>query len=79
MFNFPELWNTRDYMFFASREEVDACRGQVEFRSVVCCDQVVYDMCTDIMAADNFLPPNTFDEAELLYKHLRSKLVVADA
>ncbi|WAR13237.1 hypothetical protein MAR_027417 [Mya arenaria] len=66
MFNFPELWNIRDYMSFASREEVDACRGQVEFRSTVCCDPVVYDMCSYIMAADNCLPPNTFDEAELV-------------
>ncbi|WAR24268.1 hypothetical protein MAR_037937 [Mya arenaria] len=79
MFNFPELWNTRDYTSFASREEVDACRGQVEFRSTVCCDPVVCDMCTYIMAADNCLPPNTFDEAERLYKHLRSKIVVAGA
>ncbi len=60
MFQFPGLWNTRNYICAVSQNDKDAFH---EFRSLVCCDPDVYEMCIGIMAEDNIVPPNCANEA----------------
>lgn len=74
MFDHPSLFNTRDYLCPVSREDINACRDQVEFRTSICCNANVYDVFIDIMAENSLLPPITADEAVVLYRRLRTSI-----
>ncbi len=74
MFNHPSLWNSRDYLCPVSRVDIDACRAEVEPRSLICCDDNVYDMCINIMRGNNLVPPFNADEAVILYRRLRANI-----
>jgi hypothetical protein len=74
MFNHPELWGSRDYMCDVSQDDLTAAQTHVIFRTPVCCDPVVYDMCISVMVEDGLSLPNSTDEAVILFIQLRRRI-----
>jgi len=60
MYYVPALWGTSDQLCSVSDDEVEVCRTEAEFRSMIPCDSDVYDMCIDIISRNNLeLPIDT--------------------
>ena len=55
MFNYPCLWETRDFIQPDTQEDLDLCQQEVEFRSVIPCDPDIYDLCIDILRQEDMI------------------------
>lgn len=77
LFQYPLLWNTRNYMRAVSQNDIGGLQDEVEARSLVCCDPDMYERCISIMSEDSKTPPTCCNEAIALYRHLRTKVYSA--
>ncbi|KAH3817751.1 hypothetical protein DPMN_119306 [Dreissena polymorpha] len=75
MFNYPELWGSRNFICDVHQDDINVARTQVTFRTPVCCDPDLYDILIGVMADDSLSYPNTSDEALALYRHLRRRVL----
>ena len=70
MYQLPELFGTRNYLFHPRREEIQFCREECLFREPVPCDIDVYDMCCILMVEKGYRFPVDHHGALLLYRAL---------
>ena len=70
----PQLWNTRNYICPTKAEDIEAVGDEVEYRSSICCDSDLYEICIERMVEGNFVYPLNFVEDVTLNTFLRTEL-----
>jgi hypothetical protein len=74
MYTSPELYGTQDFLCSADAPKVELCEQECLKKSVIPCDEAVFDACVMLMLRDNLNFPNDAAEAIELYLHLRGEI-----
>jgi len=75
MFTCPELYNTIDYLCAADGVKLECCRQQCLAKTVVPCDDTVFELCCIIMQDSGWDFPYSAREGIDLYINLRREIL----
>ncbi|KAG5892739.1 hypothetical protein JTB14_001110 [Gonioctena quinquepunctata] len=73
MFELPELYGTRDYLFPISQDDIQICKEECKYIEYPC-DEDVYDLCKIIIEEKCFSLQNDPFECVELYLALREEI-----
>lgn len=76
MYNFPEAFNTQDYLKRVEPDEVEVCEDECIFKDERPCDPDIFELCCMEMADNNLEVPRNAFEATVLYRYLRNMMLV---
>lgn len=75
MFTCPELYNTIDYLCAADGVKLECCRQQCLAKTVVPCDDTVFELCCIIMQDSGWDFPYSAREGIDLYINLHREIL----
>ncbi|KAJ8317348.1 hypothetical protein KUTeg_005252 [Tegillarca granosa] len=74
MYTTPTLYDTRDYSVPVERVLIEACREECTFKTEICCDREVHELCRLIMDENDWQMPENAISARHLYTALRIEI-----
>ena len=74
MFDVPVLYNSHDQMVPITPHDIQLHKPRCRFRSLVPCDDDMFDLCCMLMRTRNVRMPTSADEGVRLYLLLREEV-----